>query len=155
VSIAVIFLQFNGKENSMITFMNPHFSTTHPGVGRLERVVQALQATTRFVESAKGLATLLLAALVATLMVVANEVIETWTDGHLLLAWIALWAVGFSMLAIFAHPIKAFVEGLSLQWHQWKAARHAQAEEDRMWQVAQQDPRLMAELRCAMQRAGD
>jgi|CryBogDrversion2_11_1035321.scaffolds.fasta_scaffold02940_3 hypothetical protein len=137
----------------MISFMNPHFSQSHPGVGRLERVVQAAQRTASYIDSARGVATFLLAAIVATMMVVANEVIETWTDGHLLMAWIALWVVAFSILAIFAQPIKAFVEGVSAQWSQWKEARHSKEQDQRMWEVAQHDPRLMSELRCAMQRA--
>ena len=74
----------------MNTFMNPHFAQTHPGVGRLERVAQAVLASARFIDSARGMATLLLSAIVATLLVVANQVIDTWTDGHLLVAWTLL-----------------------------------------------------------------
>jgi hypothetical protein len=137
----------------MISFMNPHFSQTHPGVGRLERVIQAAQATLAFIDSAKGLATLLLAAIVATMMVVANEIIETWTDGHLLMAWIALWALAFSMLAIFSQPIKALVDDVSRQWAHWREMRQSRAQDARMWEVAHHDPRLMSEIRCAMQRS--
>jgi hypothetical protein len=137
----------------MISFMNPHFSQTHPGVGRLERVIQAAQATVAFIDSAKGLATLLLAAIVATMMVVANEIIETWTDGHLLMAWIVLWVVAFSMLAIFSQPIKALVDDVSRQWAHWREMRQSRAQDARMWEVAQHDPRLMSEIRCAMQRS--
>ncbi len=137
----------------MISFMNPHFSQTHPGVGRLERVIQAAQSTLAFIDSAKGLATLLLAAIVATMMVVANEIIETWTDGHLLMAWIALWALAFSMLAIFSQPIKALVDDVSRQWAHWREMRQSRAQDARMWEVAHHDPRLMSEIRCAMQRS--
>ena len=138
----------------MNTFMNPHFAQTHPGVGRLERVAQAVLASARFIDSARGMATMLLSAIVATLLVVANQVIDTWTDGHLLVAWTLLWVIAFSMLAIFAQPIKVFVLGVSHQWGEWKAKRHDRAQDARMWQAAQYDPRLMSEIRCAMQRAG-
>ena len=47
-------------------------------------------------ENARGLAALLLAASVAALAVVADQLIETWLDDHLFLAWVALWAVVFA-----------------------------------------------------------
>ncbi len=137
----------------MNSFMNPHFAQTHPGVGRLERLAQALQVSASFIDSAKGLATLLLSALVATLMVVANQIIETWTDGHLLVAWTLLWVIAFSLLAIFAQPILAFVVKLTRQWGEWKDRQYARGQDARMWEVAQQDPRLMSEIRCALQRS--
>ena len=45
---------------------------------------------------ARGLATMLLAAVVAALVVVADRVIDNWADGHLLLAWVMLWVVVFA-----------------------------------------------------------
>lgn len=50
----------------------------------------------------KGLSALLLAAMVSALLVVANQVIDSWANGHLLVAWIALWLVGFTAIALFA-----------------------------------------------------
>ena len=52
-------------------------------------------------DAAKGLSAMLLAAMVSALVVVADQLIDTWADGHLLAAWVALWAVGFGALAIF------------------------------------------------------
>src|SRR5690554_3661834 len=51
---------------------------------------------------ARGLAALLLAAVVASLVVIADRLISTWADGHLLLAWVVLWAVVFAGMALFA-----------------------------------------------------
>ena len=42
---------------------------------------------------------MLLAAIVAAFLVVANQVVDTWTEGHLLAAWIVLWMVAFAALA--------------------------------------------------------
>ena len=53
-------------------------------------------------EGARGLSALLLAAAIATLIVVADQVIDAWADGHLMLAWVLLWAVVFAGLALFA-----------------------------------------------------
>ena len=44
----------------------------------------------------RGASALLLAALVAALMVVVNEVAHNWTDGHMLGAWVVLWVEGIS-----------------------------------------------------------
>ena len=53
-------------------------------------------------DGARGAAALLLAAIVSALLVVANQVIDTWTEGHLLAAWIVMWTVAFAALALFA-----------------------------------------------------
>ena len=45
-------------------------------------------------DAAKGLSAMLLAAMVSALVVVADQLIDTWADGHLLAAWVALWASG-------------------------------------------------------------
>ena len=53
-------------------------------------------------EGARRLSALLLAAVLATLVVIADQVIDTWADGHLMLAWVILWALVFAGLALFA-----------------------------------------------------
>ena len=40
---------------------------------------------------ARGATSLALAATVAALMVAANTLIDSWSDGHLLAAWLVLW----------------------------------------------------------------
>ena len=50
-----------------------------------------------------GAASLLLAAVVSALMVVANQVIDTWSPGHLLAAWMVLWVVA-ATLALLTLP---------------------------------------------------
>ena len=37
-------------------------------------------------------------------MVVANQVIDTWSEGHLLAAWMVLWVVAFAALALLTLP---------------------------------------------------
>ena len=51
-------------------------------------------------DSARGLSAMLLAAMVSALVVVADQMIETWVDGHLLAMWVVLWAVGFAAAAL-------------------------------------------------------
>ena len=52
--------------------------------------------------SSKALAGMLLAAIVSAMVVAADALIDTYADGHLLMAWTALWAVGFAAMALFA-----------------------------------------------------
>ena len=77
----------------MTTFVHTDFPVQHPGVVRAEHAVESFKQATQSFDGARGVASLLLAALVSALVVVANQVIETWSDGHLLAAWIALWLV--------------------------------------------------------------
>jgi hypothetical protein len=99
---------------------------------------------------ARGIATLLLAAIVAALLVVANQVIDTWTEGHLLAAWIAMWTVAFAGLALLAAPARRASEVLSTGFKGWAAARKQAAEDDKLWQVALSDARVMADISRSM-----
>ena len=87
--------------------MNSHFvhleySTVHPGVARAEQVVQNVRGIRDNFSGPRSLSTLLLAAVVAAMVVVADQLIDTWADGHLLAAWVTLWAVGFVAVGLFA-----------------------------------------------------
>jgi len=106
----------------------------------------------RGIDSAKGLSAMLLAAMVSALVVVADQLIETWADGHLMAAWVALWLVGFSAIAIFGGAARklalAAVGALDL-WSQQIAKNRAQK---RLWLIAKTDARVMADLTAAMAR---
>jgi len=104
-------------------------------------------------ENARGLAALLLAASVAALAVVADQLIDTWADGHLMLAWIVLWAVVFMGSLLLTGSIRRIsarvVDGLNA-WARQRALARAEA---RFMAMAARDPRLMAELTAARDRA--
>ena len=102
----------------------------------------------------RGLSAMLLAAMVSALIVVADQLIETWVDGHLMLAWVALWVVGFTALALFAGSAQTLAKATLRALNDW-AARSAQARADRrLWASAQADPRIMADLQAAIDRTG-
>jgi hypothetical protein len=137
----------------MTSFAHVQYPTEHPGVARMERVSDTVQDAVRHFDATRSGATLLLAAIVAALVVVANQIIDTWTEGHLLAAWIVMWTVAFAAMALFASPAKRTVIGLRATLKRWAAA-HRQAKQDRqLWQLAQTDSRVMADLTCAMTRA--
>ena len=137
----------------MTAFAHVHYPTQHPGVVRFERVSQSVQHAITHFDATRTGASLLLAAIVAALLVVANQVVETWTEGHLLAAWIVMWTVAFAAIALLAKPARRSAAALRAGFKHWLAARR-QAEQDReLWQLALTDARVMADLNCAMSRA--
>jgi hypothetical protein len=97
----------------------------------------------------------LLAAFVAALVLVADHLISTWADDHLLMAWVALWVVVFAGLALFAGTARRLasqtLQGLDA-WSRTLAEARAEA---RLWETARSDPRLMGELVQARMRNSD
>ena len=138
----------------MTSFVHTEYSFRHSGVARAENAVSYLRGLARYVDSSRGAAALMLAAVVAAMLVVANQLIETWTDGHLLVAWIALWCVAFAAMALFAAPARRLAVGLHRTLKTWKADRKAFKEDQKLWNVALQDARVMADLSRAMSRDG-
>ncbi len=136
----------------MTSFVHTEFPASHPGVDRFESVFASAKAVAKNFDSGRGLATLLLAATVSALLVVANQVIEAWTDGHLLMAWIALWAVAFAALAMLAGPARRLARGLHPSLSAWNAARKAHAQDLKLWELACQDARVMSDISAAMSR---
>ena len=103
--------------------------------------------------SAGALAAMLLAAIVAALVVAADALIDTYADGHLLMAWTGLWAVGFAAMALFADTARAGAQRLLHLAGPWQA-RRAQKDADRtLMALALRDPRIMLELQSAMECA--
>lgn len=135
----------------MSTFVNPGFIKSHPGVNRFETIWDGFKGVNPNAQSSgKSMRVLLLTAAFSALLVVANQVIDSWTEGHLMLAWIALWIFVFSWVALMIKPIKAVVQkGVQALLRAWVSSKQAH-EDRRMWDLAQQDPRLMSELKCAM-----
>lgn len=134
----------------MTSFVTPDFRTEHPGVVRAERAIATFRNATTAFEGARGTATLLLAAGVSALVVVASQVIDTWTDGHLLAAWIALWTVAFAGLAIFAAPARIAARRLRAGLKSWAEARRSAEADRKLWEVALTDARVMADISRAM-----
>lgn len=136
----------------MTSFVHPSFPQQHPGVARFEAAASSVSEIKRGFNSARGLAAMLLAAIVSALLVVASQVVDTWTDGHLLAGWILLWAVGFFALALFANTARRLARsaiGTLDAWSHRVAKRRADA---RLWAFAQQDARVMADLQAARLR---
>ena len=102
---------------------------------------------------ARGLALMLLTAIIAAMLVVANSVIDSYTDGHLLAAWIALWATAFTGLAIFADTAARLAASITLSLRDWSQLRRQRLSDANFMALAERDPRIMAELLAAVERA--
>ena len=134
----------------MTAFAHVDHPTQHPGVVRAERLAQGAGKLMRRLDSARANASLLFAAILAALLVSANQVIDTWTEGHLLVAWILMWTIAFAALALLAMPARSVSSRLRTGLARWKVARKQAADDERMWQVALTDARVMADIGRAM-----
>ncbi len=134
----------------MTSFVHVTYPTEHPGVVRAQRAATTLQFAWR--RARQG--SLLLAAVVSALLVVVDQVIDTWSDGHLLAAWILLWAVAFGSLALLAAPVRELAQRGSAAFTRWNTARIRAAEDRRLWALAETDARVMADIQCAITRTG-
>jgi hypothetical protein len=103
-------------------------------------------------DGSRTLAGMLLAAALAALLVVADQVIDTWSDGHLLAGWVALWTVAFAALALLATPLRQGTALLATGFVRRLARMRATRVEAQMWESARHDPRIMEEIRAAIAR---
>ena len=134
----------------MTSFVHVEHPTQHPGVVRVERVAESVKSLASRLDSTRAIATLLLAAIVAFSVVVANQAIETWTERHLMAAWVLMWTVGFAALALMAAPARRVAAALRAGLKDWAAARRQAAQDEKFWDVALTDARVMAEISRAM-----
>jgi hypothetical protein len=137
------------KKVIMSKFNTAPASPSHQGVERLENAAAFFKTYRLRFDGSRALAAMLLTAVVAAILVVANQLIETITDGHLFAAWIGLWALGFAAMALLMDPVFAFVASLRKAWAQRRAARRLAQQDAQMWALAQQDARVMADIRSA------
>lgn len=136
----------------MTSFVHLDYSNQHPGVARVESAIEAAQQLRHGFSGTRGLATLLLSAVAAAVMVVAYQVMDSVAEGHLMVIWVAMWAVAFAVLASFAGAARNLAVRIGAGLDAWSRSMAAARADARMWSVAQSDPRVMADLRIAVTR---
>lgn len=134
----------------MTSFINIKYSAQHQGADRVESAMDAAQQMRHGFSGTRGLATLLLSALTAAIMVVAYQVMDSVAEGHLLVMWIALWAVAFAALALFAGTTRQLAARTKNSLDAWSRSLAQARADQRLWTMARQDDRLMADLQAAM-----
>lgn len=136
----------------MAKFVQLNFSTTHEGVDRLQNAGAVFSLLGAYVRR-QSLATMLVMALVAAVLVIAEQFIDTITEGHLLAVWLGMWAVGFTALGLLNRPVARWVQTLRQAGAVWAEKRHLAAEDEKMWNLALTDARVMADIQAAMAAA--
>jgi hypothetical protein len=136
----------------MTSFVHLEYSTQHPGVARLESAIASAQAIKRSFSGTRSLATLLLSAMAAAVMVVAYQVMDSMAEGHLLVLWIGLWVAAFATLAAFASTSRALAAGIKASLDGWSRNLATKRADERLWAMAKTDARVMADLQCAIAR---
>ncbi len=137
----------------MTSFVHIEYSNQHPGVARVEAAIASAQQIKRSFSGTRGLATLLLSAIAAAVMVVAYQVMDSMAEGHLLVLWIGLWAVAFATLAVCASTARTAAARIKASLDGWSRNLAAKRADERLWAMAKTDARVMADLQCAMTRS--
>src|SRR5262245_51122985 len=117
------------------SFVHLEYSNSHPGVERFERVANAAGNLRKGWTATRGLAGVLLAAMVATLVVVADQLMDTWADGHLLAAWVLMWVIGFAALALLAPTARSLAASVVGGLDSWSQNVARQRADDRLWDL--------------------
>lgn len=136
----------------MAQHVHPYFVPSAAQARSAERT-PALRGMKSGLDSARTLAGMLLAAVVAALLVVADQLIDTWADGHLLVVWVALWTVAFATLAVLAPPLRQLTDATAAVLTRWSRARAARRADEALWSLAQRDQRVMQDLEMAKLRS--
>jgi hypothetical protein len=104
----------------------------------------------RVFHAARAGSSLLLAGVVAAVLVVADKVMDSWTEGNLLIGWIVLWVLAFVALAVLASPSRRAAASLRAAAKSRTERRMRAAQDEQYWHAALSDPRVMADIRRAM-----
>ncbi|PUE30406.1 hypothetical protein B9Z39_02535 [Limnohabitans sp. JirII-29] len=126
----------------MTAFIHLDYNVVHPGVARAERAYSVGKSLMKRLQGEGGLATLLLTVAGLSLLASIYEIIETSPEGQLLAAWVVFWIAGTALILGTRKYVGRMVQA-------WKRAD----QDARMWELAQSDSRVMADLRCARSRA--
>ena len=120
------------------------------------QVVRAApQRPSKRIAPSQALAGVLSASVFAALLAVADQVIDSWADGHMLLAWVMLWLSIFGGLALLTRPMRR-ASTASAFWLQTRVAALVQSRrEAALWELAMRDPRMLQELRAAKVHSQD
>jgi hypothetical protein len=136
----------------MTNFVHVDTPATHPGVVRAEAVIERIRSARRGFDGARGLAAFLLAAIVSSLLVVADRLMSTSEEGGLLVAWVVLWGVAFVAIALFAGTARALATR-AIASARGAARRRAAARADEQFMAyAKHDPRILRDLQAISTR---
>ena len=136
----------------MTSFVHVDQPQVHPGVQRAEVLFDRFNQARSTRAGSRHLLALLLIAVVAVALVVADTLVSNWNEGRLLAAWMVFCGALFAAVALYADVIRGAALRV-VERVRGIAARQAAARADaRFLATAQNDPRVMQELQAAMSR---
>ena len=103
--------------------------------------------------SPRALASLLLAGAVAAAMLVAEQLLDGWSDSHLIGGWLAMWTVGVIAIVVLRGLTRRAAQFIMTSLDGWSARVARRRADERLWAMAQNDARLMADLQSALNRS--
>jgi len=134
------------------SFVHVDQPTQHPGVQRAAAVVSQLRVARGRLNGARGMAAVLLAAVVAAILVVVDRIVTNLQDGEMLAMWAVLSALFFVAVSVGLNALMPLGGRLANAWEQ-AAERRANARADAQFMAyAAFDPRVMHELQAAVTR---
>jgi hypothetical protein len=148
----MVLLIWVAKENKTESREHKMNTTAKSILGTMPAASEALTAPST---SSKILANLLLAAGVASLVVAFDQMIDSWAESHLVAAWLALWAVAVLAIWVLRGLTRHLAQNLMTGLDAWSAHVARSRADERLWAMAQSDPRLMRELQVAMDRSSE
>ena len=105
--------------------------------------------------SSRALASLLLAAAVAALVVLADQLLDSWAERHEIAAWLVLWGIAVAAIVLLRGVTRIVARQAMSRLDGWSAGVAKRRADERLWSMAQTDPRLMADLQAALDRSGN
>ena len=115
--------------------------------------MDAAQQVPRNIAGKRGAALLLGSALAAAVAAVAYEVMDSADESHLLMIWMVLWVGLFAMLALRAGNLRSAGLRFKSSLDDWSRGIAEARADQRLWVIARQDDRVMADLQAAMSRS--
>ncbi|MEC5214403.1 hypothetical protein RCH06_002966 [Polaromonas sp. CG_9.5] len=130
-----------------------NFTQQYGSAYRLESAVDTVKKPARQAYSgSRGLFAVLFSAVTAAAWVVSYEIMDSVEEGHLLIMWMALWYVAFAALAMLGGTARRMSQRLKASANQWVRDAASKRADERLWDNAKSNPRLMADLQAARLR---
>ncbi|PIF98548.1 hypothetical protein [Comamonas sp. 26] len=144
----------------MSNFIYNSYCVEHPGVVRIyqteeERLAAAAAPARRRVEYPRQpLLSYLIAGSAVLAVLLAHWLETTELQGNIpmLTAWMVVWTMAFASVALFSTPARRAIRAVRSAYRAWINSRQQAATDERVWNAALQDARLMADLARAMDR---
>ncbi|WP_027014403.1 hypothetical protein [Comamonas composti] len=135
----------------MSNFIYNSYCVEHPGVVQVYQSQEEQQRAAAPRSRSRANALVAFTAL-AALMLLAQQIASAWGSASMINAWAILLLMGLASLALFSAPVRRAALVVRAGWRAWVESRQQAAADERIWNAALQDARLMADLARAMER---